>query len=165
MPNCDVRIGNLFTQAMDKVSKEGVITVKEGRTIEVEIIESMPFDRGFTSPYSVTDVLQDISPFLEAAVQGEETAGYYCEGEALAACILNKLGICKLQLSKLLGSVTTASPTSRTGNLVLAGGAVFTDELDIQLEHASTDLLGFTGSIIVTKEDRPHRLQRNANVV
>jgi chaperonin GroEL len=110
-------VGNLIAQAMEKVGKECVITVKEGRTIddEIEITEGMRFDRGFISPYFVTDVksqkvefeklfvllsekkislLQDILPSLEAAAQARRPLVIFAEdvdGEALAACILNKL--------------------------------------------------------------------------
>ncbi|KAG6379637.1 TCP-1/cpn60 chaperonin family-domain-containing protein [Boletus reticuloceps] len=115
--NGDTHVGNLIAQAMEKVGKEGVITVKEGRTIEgkIEITEGMHFDRGFISPYFITDVkaqkvefekpfillsekkisiLQDILPSLEAAAQLCRPLVIIAEdvdGEALAACILNKL--------------------------------------------------------------------------
>ncbi|KAJ2987746.1 hypothetical protein NUW54_g9336 [Trametes sanguinea] len=89
-----------IAQAMEKVGKEGVITVKEGRTIEdeIEITEGMRFDRGFISPYFVTDkkisAIQDILPTLEIAAQSRRPLVIIAEdvdGEALAACIVNKL--------------------------------------------------------------------------
>ena len=115
--NGDKHIGTLIATAMEKVGKEGVITVKEGRTLEdeIEITEGMRFDRGYISPYFITDVktqkaefekplvllsekkisaLQDILPSLETAAQARRPLLIIAEdidGEALAACILNKL--------------------------------------------------------------------------
>jgi chaperonin GroEL len=177
--NGDVHVGNLIAQAMEKVGKEGVITVKEGRTIEdeIEITEGMRFDRGFISPYFVTDVksqkvefekpfillsekkislLQDILPSLEAAAQARRPLVIIAEdvdGEALAACILNKLRG-QLQVAAVKAPGFGDNRKSVLGDLaILTGGTVFTDELDIKLERATTDLLGSTGSITITKED------------
>jgi chaperonin GroEL len=177
--NGDTHIGNLIAQAMEKVGKEGVITVKEGRTIEdeIEITQGMRFDRGFISPYFITDVktqkvefekplillsekkisvLRDILPSLEAAAQSRRPLVIIAEdvdGEALAACILNKLrGQLKVVAIKAPGFGDNRK--SILGDLaILTGGTVFTDELDIKLEKATPDLLGSTGSITITKED------------
>jgi chaperonin GroEL len=177
--NGDVHIGNLIAQAMEKVGKEGVITVKEGRTIkdEIEVTEGMRFNRGFISPYFVTDMksqkvefekpfillsekkislLQDILPSLEAAAQARRPLVIIAEdvdGEALAACILNKLRG-QLQVAAVKAPGFGDNRKSILGDLtILTGGTVFTDELDIKLERATTDLLGSTGSITITKED------------
>jgi len=177
--NGDTHIGNLIAQAMEKVGKEGVITVKEGRTIEdeIEITEGMRFDRGFISPYFVTDVkaqkvefenpyiilsekkislLQDILPSLEAAAQARRPLLIIAEdidGEALAACILNKLRG-QLQVVAVKAPGFGDNRKSVLGDLaILTGGTVFTDELDIKLERATVDLLGSTGSVTITKED------------
>ncbi|KAJ7471740.1 chaperonin Cpn60/TCP-1 family [Mycena latifolia] len=177
--NGDTHVGNLIAQAMEKVGKEGVITVKEGRTIEdeIEITEGMRFDRGFISPYFVTDVkgqkveldkpyillsekkislLQDILPTLEAAAQARRPLVIIAEdvdGEALAACILNKLRG-QLQVVAVKAPGFGDNRKSILGDLaILTGGTVFTDELDIKLERATPDMLGTTGSITVTKED------------
>jgi chaperonin GroEL len=177
--NGDIHIGNLIAQAMEKVGKEGVITVKEGRTIEdeIEITEGMRFDRGFISPYFVTDVkaqkvefenpyillsekkislLQDILPSLEAAAQARRPLLIIAEdvdGEALAACILNKLRG-QLQVAAVKAPGFGDNRKSILGDLaILTGGTVFTDELDIKLERATVDLLGSTGSVTITKED------------
>ncbi|EDR08934.1 uncharacterized protein LACBIDRAFT_184661 [Laccaria bicolor S238N-H82] len=177
--NGDTHVGNLIAQAMEKVGKEGVITVKEGRTIEdeIEITEGMRFDRGFISPYFVTDVksqkvefekpyillsekkislLQDILPSLEAAAQARRPLVIIAEdidGEALAACILNKLRG-QLQVAAVKAPGFGDNRKSILGDLaILTGGTVFTDELDIKLERATVDLLGSTGSISITKED------------
>ena len=177
--NGDTHVGNLIAQAMEKVGKEGVITVKEGRTIEdeIEITEGMRFDRGYISPYFITDVktqkvefekplillsekkislLQDILPSLEAAAQARRPLVIIAEdvdGEALAACILNKLRG-QLQVTAVKAPGFGDNRKSILGDLaILTGGTVFTDELDIKLERATPDLLGSTGSITITKED------------
>lgn len=177
--NGDEHIGGLIAQAMEKVGKEGVITVKEGRTIddEIEVTEGMRFDRGYISPYFITDVktqkvefekplillsekkislLQDILPSLETAASARRPLVIIAEdvdGEALAACILNKLRG-QLQVAAVKAPGFGDNRKSILGDLaILTGGSVFTDELDIKLEHATADLLGSTGSITITKED------------
>jgi len=164
---------------MEKVGKEGVITVKEGKTIEdeIEVTEGMRFDRGFISPYFVTDVksqkvefekpfillsekkislLQDILPSLETAAQSRRPLLIIAEdidGEALAACILNKLRG-QLQVAAVKAPGFGDNRKSILGDLaILTGGTVFTDELDIKLEKATPDLLGSTGSVTITKDD------------
>jgi chaperonin GroEL len=149
--NGDTHVGNLIAQAMEKVGKEGVITVKEGRTIEdeIEITEGMRFDRGFISPYFVTDVksqkvefekplillsekkislLQDILPSLEAAAQARRPLVIIAEdvdGEALAACILNKLRG-QLQVAAVKAPGFGDNRKSILGDLaILTGGTVF----------------------------------------
>lgn len=177
--NGDSHVGNLIATAMEKVGKEGVITVKEGKTIEdeIEITEGMRFDRGFISPYFVTDVksqkvefekplillsekkislLQDILPSLETAAQSRRPLLIIAEdidGEALAACILNKLRG-QLQVAAVKAPGFGDNRKSILGDLaMLTGGTVFTDELDIKLEKATPDMLGSTGSVTITKDD------------
>ncbi|KAF6745067.1 heat shock protein [Ephemerocybe angulata] len=177
--NGDTHVGNLIAQAMEKVGKEGVITVKEGRTIEdeIEITEGMRFDRGFISPYFVTDVkaqkvefekplillsekkislLQDVLPALEAAAQSRRPLLIIAEdvdAEALAACILNKLRG-QLQVAAVKAPGFGDNRKSILGDLaILTGGQVFSDEVEVKLEKASVDLLGSTGSVTVTKDD------------
>ncbi|KAF6746455.1 heat shock protein 60, mitochondrial precursor [Ephemerocybe angulata] len=175
----DTHVRNLIAQAMEKVGKEGVMTVKEGRTVEdeIEITEGMRFDRGFISPYFVTDVkaqkvefdkplillsekkislLQDILPALEAAAQSRRPLLIVAEdvyGEALAACILNKLRG-QLQVAAVKAPGFGDNRKSILGDLaILTGGQVFSDELEVKLEKASVELLGSTGSVTVTKDD------------
>jgi chaperonin GroEL len=174
--NGDTHVGNLIAQAMEKVD---VITVKESRTIEDEIeITRMCFDRGCISLYFITDVksqivefekplillsekkkislLQDIFPSLEAAARARRPLVIIAEdvdGEALAAYILNKLRW-QLQVVAVEAPGFGDNRKSVLGDLViLTGGTVFTDELDIKLERATLDLLGSTGSINITKDD------------
>ncbi|CAJ0649924.1 10499_t:CDS:2, partial [Entrophospora sp. SA101] len=177
--NGDIHVGNLIANAMEKVGKEGVITVKEGKTIEdeLEITEGMRFDRGYISPYFITDaksqkvefekplillsekkisVLQDILPALETSAQQRRPLLIIAEdidGEALAACILNKLRG-NLQVAAVKAPGFGDNRKSILGDLaILTGGTVFSDELDIKLERATPDLFGSTGSATITKED------------
>lgn len=177
--NGDKHIGQLIATAMEKVGKEGVITVKEGKTIddEIEITEGMRFDRGYISPYFITDVksqktefekplillsekkisaLQDILPSLEVAAQARRPLLIVAEdvdGEALAACILNKLRG-QLQVAAVKAPGFGDNRKSILGDLaILTGGTVFSDELDIKLDKATAEHLGSSGSITITKED------------
>lgn len=177
--NGDTHIGNLISTAMEKVGKEGVITVKEGKTIEdeLEVTEGMRFDRGFTSPYFITDTksqkiefekplillsekkisaVQDIIPALEASTQLRRPLVIIAEdieGEALAVCILNKLRG-QLQVAAIKAPGFGDNRKSILGDIgVLTNATVFTDELEIKLEKATPDMLGSTGSITITKED------------
>ncbi|GAB7343711.1 hypothetical protein MBLNU457_1691t1 [Dothideomycetes sp. NU457] len=177
--NGDTHIGALLASAMEKVGKEGVITVKEGKTIddELEVTEGMKFDRGYISPYFITDTktakvefekplillsekkisaVQDIIPALEASQQLRRPLVIIAEdidGEALAVCILNKLRG-QLQVAAVKAPGFGDNRKSILGDLgVLTNGTVFTDELDIKLDKCTPDMLGSTGSITITKED------------
>ncbi|KAL9024383.1 MAG: hypothetical protein Q9196_006559, partial [Gyalolechia fulgens] len=177
--NGDTHVGKLISNAMEKVGKEGVITVKEGKTIEdeLEVTEGMRFDRGFTSAYFITDTkaqkvefekplillsekkisaVQDIIPALEASTQMRRPLVIVAEdidGEALAVCILNKLRG-QLQVAAVKAPGFGDNRKSILGDLgILTNATVFTDELDLKLEKATPDNLGSTGSITITKED------------
>ena len=177
--NGDKHIGRLIANAMEKVGKEGVITVKEGKTIEdeLEVTEGMRFDRGFISPYFITDTksgkvefenplillsekkissIHDILPSLELSNKTRRPLLIIAEdvdGEALAACILNKLRG-QVQVAAVKAPGFGDNRKSILGDIaILTGGTVFTDELDIKPENATQDLLGSSGSITITKED------------
>ncbi|KAJ2341043.1 chaperonin, partial [Coemansia sp. RSA 2618] len=177
--NGDRHIGDLISRAMEKVGKEGAITVKEGKTIadELEITEGMRFDRGYISPYFITDtktqkvefenplillsekkisLVQDILPALEAAAQQRRPLLIIAEdldGEALAACILNKLRG-QLQVCAVKAPGFGDNRKSILGDLaILTNGTVFSEELDLKLEKATPDMFGATGAVTVTKED------------
>ncbi|KAI9825228.1 MAG: chaperonin [Thelocarpon impressellum] len=177
--NGDAHVGKLISNAMEKVGKEGVITVKEGKTIEdeLEVTEGMKFDRGFVSAYFITDpksqkvefekplillsekkisAVQDIIPALEASTQLRRPLVIIAEdidGEALAVCILNKLRG-QLQVAAVKAPGFGDNRKSILGDLgILTDATVFTDELDIKLEKATPEMLGSTGSITITKED------------
>lgn len=177
--NGDAHIGNLLASAMEKVGKEGVITVKEGKTLEdeLEVTEGMKFDRGFISPYFITDTksgkvefnnplilllekklssMQDILPSLELSNQQRRPLLILAEdieGEALAACILNKLrGQVQVCAVKAPGFGDNRKNT--LGDIaILSGGTVFTEELDLKPENVTIEQLGGAGSITITKED------------
>ncbi|WLF79172.1 chaperonin [Lodderomyces elongisporus] len=177
--NGDKAIGELLASAMEKVGKEGVITVKEGKTLEdeLEVTEGMKFDRGYISPYFITNTktakvdfenplimlsekkisnIQDILPSLELSNQTRRPLLIVAEdidGEALAACILNKLRgqvqVCAVKApgfgdnrKNILGDIA-----------ILTGGTVFTEELDIKPSEATLEHLGSAGAVTVTKED------------
>ncbi|KAG8800396.1 chaperonin, partial [Serendipita sp. 400] len=177
--NGDTHIGNLIATAMSKVGKEGVITVKEGSTIgdTIEITEGMRFDRGYISAYFITNpksqkaelekplvllsekkisAIVDILPALEAAAQARRPLLIVAEdvdGEALGACILNKL---RGQLSVCAVKAPGFGDNRKSilGDLaVLTGGTVFTDDLDIKLEHLRPEMLGSSGSVSISKDD------------
>ena len=177
--NGDTHVGKLISNAMEKVGKEGVITVKEGKTLEdeLDVTEGMRFDRGFTSPYFITDTksqkiefekplillsekkisaVQDIIPALEASTQLRRPLVIIAEdidGEALAVCILNKLRG-QLQVAAVKAPGFGDNRKSILGDIgILTDATVFTDELEIKLEKATPDMLGSTGSITITKED------------
>ncbi|RVD88406.1 uncharacterized protein DFL_002593 [Arthrobotrys flagrans] len=177
--NGDQHVGKLIASAMEKVGKEGVITVKEGKTIEdeLEVTEGMKFDRGYISPYFMTDAksqkvefekplillsekkisaVQDIIPALEISTQQRRPLVIIAEdidGEALAVCILNKLRG-QLQVAAVKAPGFGDNRKNILGDIaVLTNGIVFTDELDIKLDKLTPDMLGSTGSITITKED------------
>jgi chaperonin GroEL len=169
----------MIAQAMERVGKEGVITVKAGKTIddELEVTEGMRFDRGFISPYFITDtktqkvefekplillsekkisLLQDILPAMEAAATQRRPLLIVAEdldGEALAACILNKLRG-QIQVAAVKAPGFGDNRKSILGDLgVLTHSMVFSDELDNKMDKATPDLFGTTGSVTITKED------------
>lgn len=177
--NGDTLVGKLISNAMEKVGREGVITVKEGKTIEdeLEVTEGMKFDRGFTSPYFITDTksqkiefekplillsekkisaVQDIVPALEESTRQRRPLVIIAEdveGEALAVCLLNKLRG-SLQVAVVKAPGFGDNRKSILGDIaVLTHGTVFTDELEVKLDKATPDMLGSTGSITITKED------------
>ncbi|KAF3894651.1 Heat shock protein 60, mitochondrial [Trichophyton interdigitale] len=177
--NGDTHVGKLISNAMEKVGKEGVITVKDGKTIddELEVTEGMRFDRGYTSPYFITDpktqkvefekplillsekkisAVQDILPALEASTTLRRPLVIIAEdidGEALAVCILNKLRG-QLQVAAVKAPGFGDNRKSILGDIgILTNATVFTDEFDMKLDKATPDMLGSTGSITITKED------------
>ncbi|KAI8098508.1 hsp60-like protein [Halteromyces radiatus] len=177
--NGDQHVGNMIAQAMERVGKEGVITIKAGKTMDdtLEVTEGMRFDRGFTSPYFITDtktqkvefekplvllsekkisLLSDVMPAMEAAATQRRPLLVIAEdvdGEALAACILNKLRG-QLQVACVKAPGFGDNRKSILGDIgVLTNSVVFSDDLDIKLEKATPDLFGTTGSVTITKED------------
>lgn len=175
----DPEIGSLIAEAMDKVGKEGVITVEESNTfgLELELTEGMRFDKGMTSMYFVTDsdrmeaVLEDpyilivnskvsankdLLPLLDKVVQSGKPLLIIAEdvdGEALATLVVNKI-------RGLFRSVAVKAPgfgdrrKAMLGDIAtLTGGQVIAEEVGLKLENATLDLLGRARKVVVTKDE------------
>jgi chaperonin GroEL len=177
--NNDKEIGDLIAQAMDKVGKDGVITVEEAKGLEttLETVEGMQFDRGYLSPYFVTDpekmetVLEDayilihdkkisamkeLLPILEKVAQGGKPLLIIAEdveGEALATLVVNKLrGTLKVAAVKAPGFGDRRKEMLRDV-AVLTGGQVISEEVGFKLENATLNDLGRAKRIVIDKDD------------
>ncbi len=177
--NGDSTIGTLIAEAMDKVGKDGVITVEEARTLEtsLEVVEGMQFDRGYLSPYFVTDSermectledaiilihekkissLKDLLPLLEqVARQGKPllVIAEDVEGEALATLVVNKLrGTLQVCAVKAPG-FGDRRKAMLEDIAVLTGGKAITEDLGIKLESIKPEDLGRAKKIVVDKDN------------
>ena len=175
----DETIGKLIAEAMEKVSSDGVITVEESKTAETysEIVEGMMFDRGYITPYMVTDtekmeavmddpyilitdkkisVVQDLLPILEPLVQAGKKLVIIAEdveGEALSTLVLNRLrGTLNVVCVKAPGFGDRRKEMLQD-IAILTGGQVISEELGYELKTATLDLLGRARQVKVTKED------------
>ena len=175
----DENIGALIAEAMEKVGKDGVITVEESKTMgtTLDVVEGMQFDRGYFSPYMVTDTekmeavfenpyilitdkkitnIQELLPVLEQVVQSGRKLMIICddlEGEALATLIVNKI-------KGTFDCVAVKAPgfgDRRKAMLddiaVLTGGTVISEELGYDLKEATVDMLGSAATVKVDKEN------------
>jgi chaperonin GroEL len=175
----DAQIGDLIAEAMDKVGKEGVITVEESQTfgLELELTEGMRFDKGYISGYFVTDperqetvledpyvllveskisTVKDLLPLLEKVMQAGKPLLIIAEdveGEALATLVVNKL-------KGTFKSVAVKAPgfgDRRKAMLqdiaILTGGQVISETVGLKLENATVDLLGQARKVVVTKDE------------
>ncbi|MBD9375361.1 chaperonin GroEL [Rhizobium sp. ARZ01] len=176
--NGDSEIGRFLAEAMEKVGNEGVITVEEAKTAvtELEVVEGMQFDRGYLSPYFVTDQekmrveleepyllihekklsnLQALLPVLEAVVQSGKPLLIIAEdveGEALATLVVNKLrGGLKVAAVKAPGFGDRRKAILED-IAILTGGTTISEDLGIKLEHVTLDMLGRAKKIVVEKE-------------
>ncbi len=174
----DEFIGNLIAEAMEKVTSDGVITVEESKTAETysEVVEGMMFDRGYVSPYMVTDTekmtaviddayilitdkkitnIQEILPLLEQVVQSGKKLVIIAEdieGEALATLILNKLrGTFTCVAVKAPGFGDRRKDMLRD-IAILTGGQVITEELGLDLKETTIDQLGRARQVKIEKE-------------
>jgi len=172
-------IGNLIADAMDKVGKDGVITVEEGKGADttVDIVEGMQFDRGYISPYFVTDAermetvledayvlltdkkissMQDLLPILEKIIQTGKPFVIIAEdieGEALATLVVNKLrGTLKCAAVKAPGFGDRRKEMLQD-IATLTKGTVISEEMGMKLEKATLDMLGQTKRVTVDKEN------------
>src|SRR6201987_4118457 len=175
----DTAIGEMIAEAMDKVGKEGVITVEESNTfgLELELTEGMRFDKGYISPYFATDpermedVLddpyilvvnskvsanKDLLPLLDKVVQSGKPLVIIAEdvdGEARATLVVNKMG-------GLFRSVAVKAPgfgdrrKAMLGDIaILTGGQVISEEVGLKLDSADLDVLGRARKVVVTKDE------------
>ncbi|MEJ1092263.1 chaperonin GroEL [Microbacterium istanbulense] len=175
----DPEIGALIAEAIDKVGKEGVVTVEESQTFgtELELTEGMRFDKGYLNPYFVTDPerqeavfedpyilianqkisnIKDLLPIVDKVIQdGKELViiAEDVEGEALATLVLNKIrGIFKSVAVKAPGFGDRRKAMLQD-IAILTGGQVITEEVGLKLENATLDLLGRARKVIVTKDE------------
>ncbi|MDO5479652.1 MAG: chaperonin GroEL [Clostridia bacterium] len=172
-------VGELIADAMEKVSADGVITLEESKTAETysEVVEGMQFDRGYISPYMVTDTekmevvydepmilitdkkitnIQDILPLLEQIVQGGKSLVIISEdieGEALATLLVNKIrGTFRCAGVKAPGFGDRRKEMLQD-IAILTGGQVISEEIGLDLKEASLDMLGRAKQIKITKEN------------
>ncbi|RJN31546.1 chaperonin GroEL [Nesterenkonia natronophila] len=175
----DKQIGELIAQALDKVGKEGVITVEESNTfgLELELTEGMRFDKGYLSGYFVTDAerqeavledpyilianskissVKDVIGILEKVMQSGKpllVIAEDVEGEALAALVVNKLkGTFKSVAVKAPG-FGDRRKAMLADIAILTGGQVIAEEVGLSLENANLDLLGTARKVVVTKDE------------
>jgi chaperonin GroEL len=177
--NGDKSIGEMLARAMEKVGKEGVITVEEAKSLETEldVVEGMQFDRGYVSPYFVTNAekmrveldepyilihekkltsLQPLVPLLESVVQSAKPLliiAEEVEGEALATLVVNKLrGGLKVAAVKAPG-FGDRRKAMLEDIAVLTAGQFISEEIGIKLENVTLDMLGRAKRVIVEKEN------------
>ncbi len=177
--NNDRFIGDLIAEAMAKVGKDGVVTVEESKTMQtnLEYVEGMQFDKGYISPYFVTDTdkmeasfkepyilicekkissIADIAPILEKVARAGRPIVIIAEdvdGEGLAALVLNKLrGVLQVAAVKAPGFGDRRKEMLKD-IAVLTGGQVVSDDLGIKLDKVTVDMLGQANSVRITKED------------
>jgi chaperonin GroEL len=175
----DDEIGAMISEAIDKVGKDGVITVEESQTfgMEMDLVEGMRFDKGYISPYFVTDTdrmeaviddayvllvggkiasVRDVLPVLEKVMQGGHQLVIIAEdieGEALATLVVNKIrGTFKSVAVKAPGFGDRRKAMLQD-IAILTGGQVISEEVGLKLENATIDLLGRAKKIVVTKDE------------
>ncbi len=175
----DTEIGEMISEAIDKVGRDGVITVEESQTfgMDMDLVEGMRFDKGYIAPYFVTDpermeavledafillvgskitAVRDLLPVLEKVMQGGKPLLIIAEdveGEALATLVVNKI-------RGTFRSVAVKAPgfgERRKAMLqdiaILTGGQVVTEEVGLKLENVTVDLLGSARKVVVTKDE------------
>src|ERR671911_554921 len=173
------KIGAMISEAIDKVGKDGVITVEESQTfgMEMDLVEGMRFDKGYISPYFVTDpdrmeavlddayvllvsgkitTVRDMLPVLEKVMQSTKPLVIVAEdieGEALATLVVNKIrGTFKSAAVKAPGFGERRKAMLQD-IAILTGGQVITEEVGLKLENTTLDLLGQAKKVIVTKDE------------
>jgi chaperonin GroEL len=177
--SADDEIGSMIAEAIDKVGKDGVITVEESQTfgMEMELVEGMRFDKGYISPYFVTDpdrmeavledpyillvgskisAVRDLLPVLEKVMQTGKPLMIVAEdveGEALATLVVNKIrGTFRSTAVKAPG-FGERRKAMQQDLAILTGAQVITEEVGLKLENVSLDLLGRARKVVVTKDE------------
>ncbi len=175
----DTEIGTMISEAIDKVGKDGVITVEESQTfgMEMDLVEGMRFDKGYISPYFATDMermeaslddpyillvsskitnVRDMLPVLEKVMQGGKPLVIVAEdieGEALATLVVNKIrGTFKSAAVKAPGFGERRKAMLQD-IAILTGGQVISEEVGLKLENTTLDLLGRAKKVIITKDE------------
>ena len=175
----DTEIGQMISDAIDKVGKDGVITVEESQTfgMEMDLVEGMRFDKGYISPYFVTDTdrmeavlddpyvllvsskistVRDLVPVLESVMQSGKPLLIIAadiEGEALATLVVNKIrGTFKSVAVKAPGFGDRRKAMLQD-MAILTGGQVISEEVGLKLENTTLDLLGTAKRVIITKDE------------
>ena len=177
--SADSEIGHLISEAIEKVGKDGVITVEESQTfgLEMDLVEGMRFDKGYISPYFVTDpdrqeavldepyllfvqgkitAVRDVVPVLEKVMQAGKSMVVIAEdveGEALATIVVNKIrGTFKSVAVKAPGFGDRRKAMLQD-MAILTGGQVISEDVGLKLENTTLDLLGTARRVIVTKDE------------
>jgi chaperonin GroEL len=175
----DSTIGEMIAEAMDKVGKEGVITVEESNTfgLELELTEGMRFDKGYISPYMVTDTermeavledpyilianskianIKDLVPLLEKVMQGGKPLAIIAEdveGEALATLVVNKIRGTFRSVAVKAPGFGDRRKAMLQDMAILTGATVVSEEVGLKLEATTLDLLGKARKVVVTKDE------------
>jgi len=175
----DEEIGKMISEAIDKVGKDGVITVEESQTfgMEMDLVEGMRFDKGYISPYFVTDAdrmeaviddayillvggkitaVRDLVPVLEKVMQGGQQLVIIAEdveGEALATLVVNKIRGTFKSVSVKAPGFGDRRKAMLQDIAILTGGQVISEEVGLKLENTTLDLLGRAKKIVVTKDE------------
>src|SRR2546428_9874374 len=175
----DREVGDPIAEAFEKVGKDGVITVEESQTfgIELEFVEGMQFDKGYISPYFVTDPdrmeavfedpyillvgkkissVQDLLPILEKVVQAAKplvVVAEDVEGEALATLVVNRLRGTFQSVAVKAPGFGDRRKAMLQDMAILTGAQVVSDEIGLKLENATLDLLGKARKVVINKDD------------
>jgi len=175
----DSTIGEIIAEAMDKVGKEGVITVEESNTfgLELELTEGMRFDKGYISPYMVTDTermeavledphilianskianIKDLVPLLEKVMQGGKPLAIIAEdveGEALATLVVNKIRGTFRSVAVKAPGFGDRRKAMLQDMAILTGATVVSEEVGLKLDATTLDLLGKARKVVVTKDE------------
>jgi chaperonin GroEL len=179
LSSADRAIGDVIAEAFEKVGKDGVITVEESQTfgIELEFVEGMQFDKGYISPYFVTDqermetayedpyimlvgkkisAVQDLLPVLEKVVQAGKPLVIVAEdveGEALATLVVNKIRGTFQSVAVKAPGFGDRRKAMLQDMAILTGAQVISEEIGVKLENVALDMLGKARRVVVTKDD------------